>query len=472
MKIKFLRKDPENMRLILIFTGWSTGPEVGAGIDIPGWDVAVAYDFTELNPDTSFLDSYYTVYLFGWSLGVFAASRTLPHERITAAFAVNGTTDPVNDIFGIPMAIYNGTAENLNERNLMKFRIRMMRDRTAYEKASALFPDNGNAAIIDNLRDQLIVIRNASAIPDFNLPESTNNGMSPLPWVRAYISKNDRIFPPDNLRREWDGHNRIRTIASGHMPDWQVLIEQEIIDKRLVGEKFSKSASRYDDNASVQREIAHHLHTLWLAHTTESPSSILEIGYGTGFLTALYATSWPLADLSLWDLAPQPVKGIPANTNITACDGEKLIADVPDDTFDVITSASCIQWFQSLPKFLYHAARVVKSRGLIVLSTFGPQNIAEVSEVTHLPLRYYSADELRAMIPENCDVIALEESEMKLNFPSPRHVMSHLRNTGVNALRHTAMTVTDFTRGYPVTSSGAPLTYRPIYIIIKKRSNE
>ena len=31
---------------------------------------------------------------------------------------------------------------------------------------------------------------------------------------------------------------------------------------------------------------------------------------------------------------------------------------------------------------------------------------------------------------------------------------------------------TDFTRGYPVTSSGAPLTYRPIYIIIKKRSNE
>ena len=203
MKIKFLRKDPENMRLILIFTGWSTGPEVGAGIDIPGWDVAVAYDFTELNPDTSFLDSYYTVYLFGWSLGVFAASRTLPHERITAAFAVNGTTDPVNDIFGIPMAIYNGTAENLNERNLMKFRIRMMRDRTAYEKASALFPDNGNAAIIDNLRDQLIVIRNASAIPDFNLPESTNNGMSPLPWVRAYISKNDRIFPPDNQKRAW-----------------------------------------------------------------------------------------------------------------------------------------------------------------------------------------------------------------------------------------------------------------------------
>ena len=102
MKIKFLRKDPENMRLILIFTGWSTGPEVGAGIDIPGWDVAVAYDFTELNPDTSFLDSYYTVYLFGWSLGVFAASRTLPHERITAAFAVNRTLDFIFIVKGMP----------------------------------------------------------------------------------------------------------------------------------------------------------------------------------------------------------------------------------------------------------------------------------------------------------------------------------------------------------------------------------
>ena len=451
-----------NNSLIIIFAGWGMSADPFRQLRIEGCDIMTVWDYSVVNFDTTPLARYDDLYIFAWSFGVFMAQSVIKQYKIkpTLKIAVNGSLHPIDDLLGIPEDIFQGTLDRLDSRNREKFYRRMCDSRETYENFRSHMPQRD----IEDLRNELLSIS--------TLYRSDASAYGHSTWDRVIIAENDRIFPPDNLRREWDGHNRIRTIASGHMPDWQVLIEQEIIDKRLVGEKFSKSASRYDDNASVQREIAHHLHTLWLAHTTESPSSILEIGYGTGFLTALYATSWPLADLSLWDLAPQPVKGIPANTNITACDGEKLIADVPDDTFDVITSASCIQWFQSLPKFLYHAARVVKSRGLIVLSTFGPQNIAEVSEVTHLPLRYYSADELRAMIPENCDVIALEESEMKLNFPSPRHVMSHLRNTGVNALRHTAMTVTDFTRGYPVTSSGAPLTYRPIYIIIKKRSNE
>ncbi|MEY8245880.1 pimeloyl-ACP methyl esterase BioG family protein [Heminiphilus faecis] len=451
-----------NNSLIIIFAGWGMSADPFRQLRIEGCDIMTVWDYSVVNFDTTPLARYDDLYIFAWSFGVFMAQSVIKQYKIkpTLKIAVNGSLHPIDDLLGIPEDIFQGTLDRLDSRNLEKFYRRMCDSRETYENFRSHMPQRD----IEDLRNELLSIS--------TLYRSYASAYGHSTWDRVIIAENDRIFPPDNLRQEWDGHNRIRTIASGHMPDWQVLIEQEIIDKRLVGEKFSKSASRYDDNASVQREIAHHLHTLWLAHTTESPSSILEIGYGTGFLTALYATSWPLADLSLWDLAPQPVKGIPANTNITACDGEKLIADVPDDTFDVITSASCIQWFQSLPKFLYHAARVVKSRGLIVLSTFGPQNIAEVSEVTHLPLRYYSADELRAMIPENCDVIALEESEMKLNFPSPRHVMSHLRNTGVNALRHTAMTVTDFTRGYPVTSSGAPLTYRPIYIIIKKRSNE
>ncbi len=336
----------------------------------------------------------------------------------------------------------------------------MCDSRETYES----FMNNMPQRDIESLRDELISIRDLYRSSDSATDQST--------WDRVIIAENDRIFPPDNLLREWKDNNRTRTIVSGHMPDWQVVIEQEIIDKRLVGEKFGKSASRYDDNAPVQRDIARHLHDMWMAHTTEEPSSILEIGYGTGFLTTLYATIWPLAKLSLWDLAPQPVEGVPASTTITAGDGEVLITNVAADTFDVIASASCVQWFQSLPKFLYHAARAVKPGGLIVLSSFGPGNIAEVSEVTHFPLRYYSTDELRAMTPDGCDVIALEESETVLDFPSPRHVMSHLRNTGVNALRHAAMTAADFCRRYPVTSTGAPLTYRPIYIIIKKRINE
>ncbi len=451
-----------NHSLIIIFAGWGMSAEPFRELHVEGCDIMTVWGYTDDDFDPAPLAAYDDLYVFAWSFGVFMAQFVLRKHDIkpTLKIAINGSLHPIDDLRGIPKEIFRGTLDRLGRRNLEKFYHRMCDSRETYETFMSRMPQRD----IENLRDELSSIRDFYLSADATPDHST--------WDRVIIAENDRIFPPENLHREWQGHNRIRSIASGHLPDWQVLIEQEIIDKRLVGEKFRKSASRYDDNAPVQRVIARHLHDMWLANTAEAPSSILEIGYGTGFLTTLYTSSWPDADLSLWDLAPQPVEGVPANTTITAGDGEKLIAGIPADTFDVIATASCVQWFQSIPKFLRRAARAVKPGGLIVVSTFGPGNIAEVAEVTHFPLRYYSADELRAMTPEGCDVIALEENEIKLNFPSPRHVMSHLRNTGVNALRHAAMTVTDFTRLYPVTPAGAPLTYRPIYFIIKKHCNE
>ena len=155
MKIEFLHTEPDNTRLILVYTGWSAGPETGRGISLPGWDVAVVHDFSDLSLDTSFLDRYYTVYLFAWSLGVFAAHATLPADRITAAFAINGTLTPVDDLHGIPAAIFNGTADGLNERNLMKFRMRMASDREAYNRFMAALEEELGEERIENLRGQL-----------------------------------------------------------------------------------------------------------------------------------------------------------------------------------------------------------------------------------------------------------------------------------------------------------------------------
>ena len=84
-------------------------------IEITGWDVAVVYDYSDLSVDLSFLEGYNTVWLFAWSLGVRMAAASLPPEKITAAFAINGTLSPVSDTEGIPPKIYNATADNLDE---------------------------------------------------------------------------------------------------------------------------------------------------------------------------------------------------------------------------------------------------------------------------------------------------------------------------------------------------------------------
>ena len=111
MKVEFIHKAKENSRLILIFTGWSAEPRLHANVSHDTWDVAVVYDYSDLTLPDAILDGYYTVYVFAWSLGVFAAERTLDPRRITAAYAINGTPVPVSDSHGIPGEIVLGTAD-------------------------------------------------------------------------------------------------------------------------------------------------------------------------------------------------------------------------------------------------------------------------------------------------------------------------------------------------------------------------
>ena len=146
MKIDFLCRDDNNTRLILIYAGWSAGPSIAADVRMEGWDVAVVHD-----------------YLFAWSLGVYAASVTLPPDRVTAAFAINGTLSPVDDSHGIPAAVFRGTAAGLDARNLMKFRMRMMSGRSEWEAKRHLFDDAADGDRIENLRHQLEIVDNACA---------------------------------------------------------------------------------------------------------------------------------------------------------------------------------------------------------------------------------------------------------------------------------------------------------------------
>lgn len=245
MKIEFLHTEPDNTRLILVYTGWSAGPETGRGISLPGWDVAVVHDFSDLSLDTSFLDRYYTVYLFAWSLGVFAAHATLPADRITAAFAINGTLTPVDDLHGIPAAIFNGTADGLNERNLMKFRMRMASDREAYNRFMAALEEELGEERIENLRGQL---RNIAGAAERRVQRQS------LPWVRAYISKHDRIFPPENMHRAWrhEDDTEIVELEASHLVELREIVRMVISDPVKVSEKFSKASISYDTHAIAQ----------------------------------------------------------------------------------------------------------------------------------------------------------------------------------------------------------------------------
>ncbi|MCM1519123.1 MAG: DUF452 family protein [Pseudoflavonifractor sp.] len=437
--------------LVLIFTGWATDWRLFERLSIPGADVAVIWDYSSDTVDVSPLSRYLSIEVYAWSFGVFVASWLLAGDTLPVVrrVAVNGTMTPVSDTLGIPVAVFNATLDTLDERSLTKFYRRICGSASVYAHIKELLPPSD----IERLRAALRNVR--------DLSEKAGPAMR---WDEAIISDSDAIFPPENMRRAWRG-TPIREISGPHLPDFGRLFMS--IDKRLVAKRFSGSRETYDSNAVVQRRIAARLFDLWRdAGLPRRGSRIIEIGVGTGLFTRLYLPSLEACDVELWDLAPCDVPGC----RVVICDAESSIT-ASDDKVDCIVTSSTLQWFADAPAFIANAAQRLRSGGLLVVSTFGPDNMSEIVSVTGPSLRYHSLDNLVAAACDFDVVSACEERDV-LDFPDAMSVMRHLKLTGTTgtvAGPSSATMARKLLRRYPSRDGVCHLTYHPIYLILKRK---
>ena len=474
MKVEFIHKAKENSRLILIFTGWSAEPRLYANVSHDTWDVAVVYDYSDLTLPDAVLDGYYTVYVFAWSLGVFAAERTLDPRRITAAYAINGTPLPVSDTHGLPVEIFMGTADNLTPENLYRFRRRMMPDK---ETLNRCFPAEENAEQTEYLRKGLYTV--ASSAPKCASEEAWR-----LPWTRAYISANDRIFPPENMRRCWAIDPDVQTVETdwAHYTDIGLVIRSVIADTITISRHFSNASDSYDTHAIAQNMAAIRLASLIKAHLEEnrkrqqisgvaeitgtdcgvSGVSTLEIGPGTGLFTKEYGSLLSPARAEFVDIADIPRFGVAPEEHYHKCDAELWLADEGEE-YDWILSASAIQWFADIPRFLHECSRHLRPGGRIAMSTFLPGNMGELDEFRPVPLRYPGAAELQEWLDRDFEDILVEEDEIKVEFRSVRDMMMHLKHTGVTGSAPSpGLSISALRRL-------RTLTYRPVYFTAKAK---
>ena len=457
MKVEFIHKSKENSRLILIFTGWSAEPDLHAAVSLDSWDVAVVYDYSNLTLPETLLDGYYTVYLFAWSLGVFAAERTLDPQRITAAYAINGTPLPVSDMYGIPTGIFMGTADNLTPRNLSKFRRRMMPDKETYNR---FFPNEESAEQTEYFRKGLYKVASAAANA---MPDKSWR----LPWTRAYIGANDRIFPPENMNKCWAIDPDVQMIETdwAHYTDIGPVIRSVIADTMTVSRHFSNASDSYDTHAIAQNMAAIRLATLIKSTLNDECStdlSTLEIGPGTGLFTKEYGPLLSPKRAEFVDIADIPRFNIAQDEHYHKYDAELWLADEGGE-YDWIVSASAIQWFADIPRFLNECSRHLRPGGRIAMSTFLPGNMGELDEFRPVPLRYPGAAELREWLVRDFDNVYVEEDEIKVEFRSARDMMMHLKHTGVaGSAPSPGLSIAALRRL-------RSLTYRPVYFMAKAR---
>lgn len=191
MKQDFIIKN-DNSSLLLVFGGWGTWTGLFSEGPFPeGYDVLLCYDYRTMDFDPSALSGYGTVRLIAWSMGVWVASRVLAGAdvRWEKRIAVNGTLTPVDDLTGIPVAVFNGTLDNMSGPVLSKFNRRMC------GKDLACYMSRGQDRSAEELKEELSALKEAVGASGVALS---------FMWDVAVVGTKDLIFPAENQLRAWD----------------------------------------------------------------------------------------------------------------------------------------------------------------------------------------------------------------------------------------------------------------------------
>lgn len=242
------------------------------------------------------------------------------------------------------------------------------------------------------------------------------------------------------------------------------------MNKDLIQKRFAKNLDTYNDNAKIQKKMAERLLSFL---DRKDFDDILEIGCGTGFLTQLVNEKFSFKTYTANDIVEsceKYVKEINPKINFIPADIEKAVEN-SDKKYDLIISNAVFQWVENLESFIKLLVSKLNDDGVLLFSTFGPENFREVNFVLGKTLPYYSANELQEIIKGYKSVVEQEMHVMA--FKTPKDILKHIKSTGVNALEMVSWTKTDmqkFENGYNNFCSGIPtLTYHPIYVKIENK---
>lgn len=473
MQSEFIFKS-SSRRLIVLFLGWGMDASPFRHLARSGFDILALWDYTGLDRPGSWerdmtefasvCGGYDEVVIVAWSYGVRIASGFLESWNaslpVTLTLAVNGTPMHVDEQYGIPPAIFDGTLQRLAEPTIRKFYRRMFSSSEAFANFMEYKPDRS----VESLKSELEVFARLKPLD------------AGAVWNVALIDDADLIFPSAAQRAFWPSEKAVTLGSQGHFPDFQSILDRFTVDKSLVGRRFSAARETYRRGASVQRRVAE---SLWsrvepLIEGKRDFGRIIEVGAGTGVLTELYEMALTCggcrcSSLELWDLA-EHFGMLPSNASWLTCDAETCIRSVEPESVNLLLSSSTLQWFHSPERFVAEAYRVLRKGGIAAFALYGEGTFSQLRELTGVSLRYPSLAALKAALPADAIIEVGETESISMDFASPKELLRHLRETGVNgATEPSPALALRIARHYPASPDGRyRLSYCPLYLIFRK----
>lgn len=219
--------------------------------------------------------------------------------------------------------------------------------------------------------------------------------------------------------------------------------------KQGVAQSFGHAAATYHRLAQLQRNCAHQLFQQLRRHlpTPPLPGPILEVGCGTGFLSAEVVQQLPDCEVVITDLSAEMVafcrsnlaamvRDRPATVKFAVVDGENI--PMPEQLYSLVISSFALQWFENPIQTLKHWLSVTLPGGWVAVAFPSNHSFPEwrsACETSGVP---YTANPL----PDFQSVVAaIAPAARDCHFattwhysehPNPQHFFQHLKAMGTS----------------------------------------
>ncbi|NMQ20138.1 malonyl-ACP O-methyltransferase BioC [Candidatus Competibacter phosphatis] len=153
------------------------------------------------------------------------------------------------------------------------------------------------------------------------------------------------------------------------------------LDRHRLRRAFERAAASYDQAAVLQREIGGRLLER-LDLIKLKPESIVDVGCGTGAITAALLKKYRKARVIGLELAPAMVaaarRRAPWLRTLHGVVGEAEALPLAAASCDLIFSNLALQWMLDLDRVFAEFQRVLKPGGVLLFSTLGPDTLLEL----------------------------------------------------------------------------------------------
>ena len=223
-----------------------------------------------------------------------------------------------------------------------------------------------------------------------------------------------------------------------------------MIDKEYKRKVFNRYAKTYDQFSILQDKISDNLFER-LDLIKLKPNLILDLGCGTGrngkILKERYRNmrlvNYDFSENMLLEARKKQKIFFDQILNVKKSDfvcGDIEELSFSDETFDIIWSTSSLQWCNNLSNTFKKIRSILKPGGLFIFSTFGPNTLFELKNITEKLSHYQKTNDFIGMhnienmlTSEGFSNLVIDSEEFCLTYKNINKLFLDLKNIGATS---------------------------------------